>query len=107
MRPIDVASSIRRTDASRATASGMNELGKSTVSRSGSTGNESGMNGRSVLETSSASRRSDSALIETLLSGGEPAASGAVPAHHIRTRSSQDANDTGWARTPGYGRQKV
>src|SRR5688572_18701313 len=75
----------------------MNELGKSTVSRSGSTGNVSGMNGRSVLETSSASRRSDSALIGTLLSAGGSAASGALPAHHIRTRSSQDANDTGWA----------
>ena len=32
-----MASSMSRTELSRATASGMNELGKSTVSRSGST----------------------------------------------------------------------
>src|SRR5262245_50694598 len=91
---------MSRTDASRATASGMNELGKSTVSRSGSTGRVSGIDGRSVLETSSASRRSDSALIDWLLSAGGPEASGASPAHHMRTRSSQDAKDTGRFR-PG------
>ena len=37
------ASSTRRTDASRATASGMNELGNRTVSRSGSTGQFGGI----------------------------------------------------------------
>ena len=37
-----LASSTRRTDASRATASGMNELGNRTVSRSGSTGSSAG-----------------------------------------------------------------
>ena len=42
MRPADTASSIRRTELSRATASGMNELGKRTVSRSGNTGSSAG-----------------------------------------------------------------
>ncbi len=40
--PAAIASSIRRTELSRATASGMNEFGKSTVSLSGSTGNSDG-----------------------------------------------------------------
>ena len=33
IRPVAVASSISRTDASRATARGMNEFGNNTVSR--------------------------------------------------------------------------
>src|SRR6187431_186135 len=57
----DIASSMRRTDASRATASGMNEFGKRTVSRSGRIGNSLGTaSGRSVVT----SRSSRSSLIE-------------------------------------------
>ena len=40
--PPAIASSISLTELSRATASGMNELGNSTVSRSGSTGTSVG-----------------------------------------------------------------
>ena len=40
-----MASSIRRTEVSRATASGMNEFGNSTVSRSGRTGSSAGIDG--------------------------------------------------------------
>ena len=40
--PAPIASSIRRTELSRATASGMKELGNSTVSRSGRTGSSGG-----------------------------------------------------------------
>src|SRR5262245_21643353 len=47
-RPAALASSTRRTEASRATASGMKELGKRTVSRSGRTGSSGGIwSGRS------------------------------------------------------------
>src|SRR5688572_5836507 len=54
----DIASSMRRTEASRATASGMNEFGKRTVSRSGRIGNSLGTaSGRSVV-TSRSSRSS-------------------------------------------------
>ena len=42
MRPALTASSMSRTELSRATARGMNELGNSTVSRSGSTGSSAG-----------------------------------------------------------------
>src|SRR5688500_20279884 len=48
-----MASSIRRTELSRATANGMNEFGKSTVSRSGSTGSSDGIaRGRSPARSS-------------------------------------------------------
>ena len=43
MRPAVTASSMSRTELSRATASGMKEFGNSTVSRSGSTGSSAGM----------------------------------------------------------------
>ena len=50
--PPAIASSIRRTELSRATASGMNEFGNSTVSRSGRTGSSAGtVSGRSPAET--------------------------------------------------------
>ena len=56
IRPAVVASSIRRTEASRATASGMKELGNSTVSRSGSTGSSGGIDsGRSPAASRSSS----------------------------------------------------
>src|SRR5687767_13377988 len=57
----DIASSISRTEASRATANGMNELGNRTVSRSGRIGNSPGIEraGRSL----GASRSSRSSLI--------------------------------------------
>ena len=49
-----IDSSMSRTELSRATASGMNELGNSTVSRSGSSGSSGGMaGGPSPAETSS------------------------------------------------------
>ena len=52
--PFAIASSIRRTELSRATASGMNEFGNRTVSRSGRIGSSDGMlSGRSPMETSS------------------------------------------------------
>ncbi len=55
--PFAMASSIRRTELSRATASGMNELGKRTVSRSGRIGSSDGIDsGRSPFEGSSAWR---------------------------------------------------
>src|SRR5204863_2324413 len=58
-----MASSIRRTDVSLATASGMNELGKRTVSRRGRIGSSSGrLSGRSV-ESSSTSRGSSRSLM--------------------------------------------
>src|SRR5687768_8680061 len=41
--PVEIASSIRRTELSRATASGMNEFGNSTVSLSGRIGSSSGI----------------------------------------------------------------
>jgi hypothetical protein len=57
--PLAIASSIRRTELSRATASGMNEFGNSTVSRSGRIGSSDGIdNGRSPIETSSGLRLS-------------------------------------------------
>ena len=55
--PLAIASSMSRTELSRATASGMNEFGKRTVSRSGRIGSSAGMTGgRSPLETSSGLR---------------------------------------------------
>ena len=49
--PPEIASSIRRTELSRATASGMNEFGNSTVSRSGRIGSSSGTaSGRSPVD---------------------------------------------------------
>ena len=59
IRPAVTASSIRRTELSRATASGMNEFGNSTVSRSGSTGSSAGTwNDRSTGGSPPASNRS-------------------------------------------------
>ena len=64
-----IASSISRTELSRATASGMNEFGKRTVSRSGRIGSSDGIeSGRSPIETSSALRVRISSLMATLLS---------------------------------------
>src|SRR4029079_11829450 len=58
--PLAIASSIRRTELSRATASGMKELGNRTVSRNGSTGSSAGIDiGRSPSEISSALVSSD------------------------------------------------
>jgi len=55
--PFAIASSIKRTELSRATASGMNEFGKRTVSRRGRIGSSDGMwSGRSPIETSSVLR---------------------------------------------------
>ncbi len=52
--PLAIDSSMRRTELSRATASGMNELGKRTVSRNGRTGSSGGTtSGRSPLGASS------------------------------------------------------
>ncbi len=49
-----IASSMRRTELSRATASGMKEFGNNTVSRRGRTGSSGGIaSGRSPAETSS------------------------------------------------------
>ena len=57
--PEALASSTRRTEASRATASGMNELGNRTVSRSGSTGSSGGIwNDRSASDVTSLDGRS-------------------------------------------------
>ena len=62
--PPPIASSIRRTEVSRATASGMNEFGKRTVSRSGRTGSSGGMeSARSPSEDSSNVGASGSSLI--------------------------------------------
>ena len=55
--PFAIASSMSRTELSRATASGMNEFGKRTVSRSGRIGSSDGMTcGRSPIEMSSGLR---------------------------------------------------
>src|SRR5436190_12142366 len=52
--PFAIASSMSRTELSRATASGMKEFGKSTVSRSGRIGSSDGIaSGRSPLVRSS------------------------------------------------------
>src|SRR5262245_49916694 len=66
--PLEIASSIRRTELSRATASGMNEFGNRTVSRSGRIGSSSGSAiGRSPVENSSRSRVSSRSLIAEYL----------------------------------------
>src|SRR5262245_608841 len=65
--PPPIASSISRTELSRATASGMKELGNNTVSRSGRIGSSGGIdNGRSAAATSSAGRFSSWSLIVNL-----------------------------------------
>src|SRR5688572_17224394 len=63
--PLDTASSISRTELSRATASGMNEFGNSTVSRSGSTGNSLGRRnaGWSLDEASGTSSEAESSTL--------------------------------------------
>src|SRR5689334_16029990 len=62
--PFAIASSMRRTELSRATASGMNEFGKRTVSRSGRIGSSDGIeSGRSPIEMSSALRFSISLIL--------------------------------------------
>ena len=48
--PLAIASSIRRTELSRATASGMNEFGNSTVSRSGRIGSSAGIDERPIAD---------------------------------------------------------
>src|SRR5215471_9245264 len=61
--PFAIASSMRRTELSRATASGMNEFGKRTVSRSGRIGSSDGIeSGRSPIESSSGLRFSRSVI---------------------------------------------
>ena len=67
--PAPIASSIRRTELSRATASGMKEFGNSTVSRSGRTGSSGGIEiARSSLpEVSSNVGASGSSLIADTL----------------------------------------
>ena len=65
--PFAIASSIRRTELSRATASGMNEFGKRTVSRNGRIGSSGGIeSGRSAFDRSSDLRVSSSSLIGDL-----------------------------------------
>ena len=48
--PLAIASSISRTELSRATASGMNEFGNRTVSRSGRIGSSDGIDERPIAD---------------------------------------------------------
>src|SRR5580704_13986272 len=65
--PFAMASSIRRTELSRATARGMKEFGKRTVSRSGKIGSSDGIEGgRWPFERSSGLRLSVGSLMANL-----------------------------------------
>ena len=91
IRPDEVASSIRRTDASRATASGMNEFGNSTVSRSGNTGSSGGMtSGASVLSSFSTRSGSFGSLIAAIvaLAGDKDKGEVASPLRPVQSPSS-------------------
>src|SRR5438105_12327518 len=78
--PFAIASSMRRTELSRATASGMNEFGKRTVSRSGRIGSSGGIDkGRSLVDASSDGRFSVLSLMAHSLYGLSRWEDGAPP----------------------------
>src|SRR5205085_1244686 len=85
--PLVMASSIRRTELSRATASGMNEFGKRTVSRSGRIGSSDGMlSGRWRIAEGGLRRiRNPQSAIKNGVAGGEGMGSATGGAPYLGT----------------------